>query len=521
MSTIDLIIYLGGAAMAGSFVYILWTYYKGLKDSPRELLLLFVSKILEYIAYGSANLAFVLFLSSDVGLGDISAGSYIGVWSMTITLTTMFIGSVADAIGIKKTLLTGTIILLLARIVMPFTTNIYVLTLFSFLPLGVGMAMMTPVLSVGIKKFTTAGTLSLGFGLFYTLMNVGWAGGAWVFDFIRGIVLEKGGHVQLLGFSLSAYQMIFFVGFICTVANLIIVMLMRDGVDYQTRSPVRVKKTDRSLKAGLASVKKAAVDTWKIIRVVFAEKPFWVFLFMLGLLIFVRFTFYHFHYTFPKYGLRVLGEKVKIGSIFGVLNPVMIVFLTPLFAAMFKKVRSYIMLLVGTTITSVSIFIATLPDNIFEPLMGTWFSELILSRWLNIAPEGQQPLVLALVIMVMVFTVGEAIWSPRLMQFTAEIAPKGKEGSYIALSALPFFAAKFFVGPLSGWLVATYTPEGATSYPLHYVVWLWIGGMSLISPLGLVVFHKLFSKAEHRVKMETIEASKGKNQNEEDGEPTR
>jgi len=519
MNTTDLIIYFGAAFLAGAFIYILWSYYQGLKDSPRELALLFISKIMEYIAYGSANLAFVLFLSSDVGFGDISAGSYIGVWSMSITLTTMFIGSVADAIGIKKTLLTGTLILLVARAVMPFTTNIYILTLLSFLPLGIGMAMMTPVLSVGIKKLTTPTTISLGFGLFYTLMNVGWAGGAWVFDYVREIVNANGGRVELLGISFSPYQMIFLVGFVCTIANLIFVMLMRDGVDYTNRTPAKAsRKANRSLGAGWKTVKKAAQDTWNIIRVVFVEKPFWVFLFMLGLLIFVRFTFYHFHYTFPKYGLRVLGEKVKIGSIFGVLNPVMIIFLTPLFASLFKKVRSYIMLVVGTTITSSAIFIATLPDRMFEPLMNTWFSDLILNRWLNMAPEAQQPLVLALVIMVMLFTIGEAIWSPRLMQFTAEIAPKGKEGSYIALSSLPFFAAKFFVGPLSGWLVATYTPEGAGSYPLHYMVWIWIGGMSLISPLGLVIFRKLFTKAEHRAKQENIESARKKNQNEEDGE---
>ncbi len=508
MKTTDLIIYLGGTVLAGSFLYILWSYFKGLRDSPRELLLLFLAKIMEYIAYGSANLSFVLFLSSDVGLGDISAGSYIGVWSMTITLTTMFIGSVADAIGIKKTLLIGTIILLLARIIMPFTTNIYLLTLFSFLPLGVGIAMMGPVLSVGIKKFTSPATVSLGFGLFYTLMNVGWAGGAWVFDYVRGIIGAKGGHVQLLGHSVSAYQMIFLVGFFCTVANLFFVLLMRDGVTYECKTPPKAApnsaNSGRSLKAGWDSTTKAARDTWNIIRVVFAEKPFWTFLFMLGLLIFVRFTFYHFHYTFPKYGLRVLGEKVKIGAIFGVLNPVLIVFLTPLFAAVFKNVRSYIMLLVGTTITSSAIFIALLPDRILQPLMDTWFSELILTRWLNIAPESQQPLVLGLVIMVMIFTIGEAIWSPRLMQFTAEIAPKGKEGSYIALSALPFFAAKFVVGPLSGWLVATYTPEGAASYPHHYMVWIWIGGMSFISPLGLVIFRKLFTQAEHRKEQEAL-----------------
>ena len=40
-------------------------------------------------------------------------------------------------------------------------------------------------------------------------------------------------------------------------------------------------------------------------------------------------------------------------------------------------------------------------------------------------------------------SVGEAIWSPRLYEYAAAIAPKGQEASYMALSVLPYFFAKF------------------------------------------------------------------------------
>jgi hypothetical protein len=50
-----------------------------------------------------------------------------------------------------------------------------------------------------------------------------------------------------------------------------------------------------------------------------------------------------------------------------------------------------------------------------------------------------------------------------------------KEGTYIALSYLPYFLAKMIAGPLSGWLLATYTPEGASSYPDQYMIGILIG----------------------------------------------
>ena len=80
------------------------------------------------------------------------------------------------------------------------------------------------------------------------------------------------------------------------------------------------------------------------------------------------------------------------------------------------------------------------------------------------------------------------------MQFSAEIAPAGREGTYIALSYLPFFLAKMITGPLSGWLLATYTPEGASVYPQQHMIWIWIGSMTVLSPIGLVVFRGLFMK---------------------------
>jgi len=483
--------------MAASFIYIVWHYAKNLRECPRELFLLFFTKLTEYSCYGAINLAFVLFLSADAGLGDIAAGTYIGFWSIFLTLSTMLVGSVCDALGIKKTLLYGTIILLVSRFFLPLTTNIYIVSILGFIPMAIGMALMTPVLSVGIKIFTTKETAALGFGLFYTMMNVGWAIGAWIFDTIRG---HFGEHVMInvpiLGMELSTYQIIFMTGFIFTFPDLFAILFMREGVEMTDDKGIvitpRKKEKGHLLERTMKTVKKGAKDTAVIFKGVISEKPFWIFIAMLTVLVFVKLTFYHFHYTFPKYGVRVLGEGLKIGSIFGVLNPVMIVFLTPLFATLTRKIDSYKVMLVGTFISAGAVFIAAVPAGTFEPLMGTWFGQLVFERWLDIPADLQTPIFLALVIMTAVFTVGEAIWSPRLMQFTAEIAPKGKEGSYVALSYLPYFASKMIVGPMSGWLVATYTPEGASSYPMHHYVWYWIGGTAILSPIGLVIFKKIF-----------------------------
>lgn len=505
--TVDAIIYTGIVVLALAFVYIIWSYAKGLTHAPRELFLLFFTKVTEYSAYGGINLAFTLYLSKDMGLSDLGAGTYVGVWSVVLSLFVIVVGPVCDVIGIKRTLLVGCYLLLFSRLLMPFAPEIYSASLVGFLPMAIGIAITGPVLSVGIKRFTTKETAALGFGLFYTLMNVGWAIGAWIFDKVREVVGEHSYlTVPTTGIEISSYQIIILIGFFITVPDLIAILFMRNNVEVKPDGSVVVTPEEKtvnrsgSVAAIWATVRQSAVETWQKITEVFREKPFWIFILMLTITVFVRLVFQHFHYTFPKYGIRIFGEGAKIGSIYGVLNPMMIVFLVPLFSALTRKIGSYKLMLVGTTVSAASVFIAIIPHEAFAFLNGTWVSELIFDRWLNVPADGRTPLYFTLITFIVVFTIGEAIWSPRLMQFTAEIAPKGKEGSYLSLAILPFFVAKLFAGPMSGWLVQTYTPEGLPAgpenYPKHTMVWVWIGVMALVTPIGLFAFRKLFRSAE-------------------------
>lgn len=474
------------------FLYILYSYARGLKDSPREIWILFTAKFLEYAAYGGSNMAFVLYLSKDCGLNDVSAGTYIGIWSTVMTCFSMLGGSIVDAIGVKRTLIVGMLAMLLGRLVMPFSNHLLFVTVFAFIPVAIGNAILVPVLSVGIKKFTTKESTALGFGLFYTLMNVGFAIGGYVFDKTREVYGE---HSQIdLGFIyISTYQMIFLISFLLTLPSFLFILLMRKDI----RVNLNQEKTFKSknvLNSIWFEIKKSSKDTLAIMKTVFVEKAFWTYLFMLGILVFVKLTFYHFNYTFPKYGIRVLGEGSKVGAIYGILNPVLIIFLVPLISHLTKKIKSYTMLLLGTSLSTVSIFIAALPLSFFEKLNSSFYSKLIFEDWLSLPVERQNPIILGIVLFIILFTIGEAIWSPRLMQFSAEFAPEGKEGTYIALSYLPYFLAKMIAGPMSGFLIARYVPEGASEYPEHFMVWVWIGSVTLLSPVGLFVFRKMFER---------------------------
>ncbi len=80
-------------------------------------------------------------------------------------------------------------------------------------------------------------------------------------------------------------------------------------------------------------------------------------------------------------------------------------------------------------------------------------------------------------------SIGEALWSPRLYDYTANVAPPGRVTSYMAFSKVPMFFAKVGAGPASGFLLATLcSEEGPRNTEL---MWIIVGATTLLSPLSL------------------------------------
>lgn len=573
-----------------------WGYIKGLRGHPRELWLMFFTKLTEYSAYGAASSIFVLFLQNDVlwngaPLGDSPGYLYYMIWGLVATIITMMVGAVCDTIGVKKCLLIGAVMLLISRFAMPLSQDIWIVTFFGFLPLAFGFAITGPVLKVGIKWFTTLKTATLGFGLFYTLMNIGFTVGAEIAEYFRKFHADG---IEIWGVELTTYQAIIGIGFLINIPDFIAILIMREGAEMTENGMViktpetegedvikegliasivtrRAQMTRELIKSLVATaivgvfayvLVEGQVHDWKIFndkikvgfyiwafvitigifaaggiiyalfshlgaakpgagfdRVMksvrdstegtirelkenFTDKPFWIYMAMLGILTFVRLTFYVFHVMFPTYALRVFGADFPVVSLFGTLNPAMIVFLVPLVSILTIKVRSYTMLMVGTTLSALSVFICFMPEAWALGLGDTWFGTWIFDYWVESPVGGQDPFVISLVVFIMVFTVGEAIWSPRLMQFSAEIAPRGKEGAYIALAVLPYFLGKVGATVMADILTGQYFAEGMVEFPDHEMSWLWIAIMCLISPLGMIVFKGTFNQSEKMAEAE-------------------
>ncbi|PIS47978.1 MAG: MFS transporter [Elusimicrobia bacterium CG08_land_8_20_14_0_20_51_18] len=470
-----------------------------LKGAVRELWIIFATKIMTILAYSVVNSTLVLWLSSDLGFGDKSAGVVVAAWSTALTIFTVMVGSLVDAVGIRKSLLAGFGLAAAARLVMAFFAVKWIALPFGLFPLALGEALQTPVMVAAVKRFTTTKQRSIAFSMYYSMMNVGFAVAGWTFDKVRGGLGEYGHfNVPILGFQISTYQTIILLGALFTLPNFILTWFaLRGGVEATDEGVVVKPEPEKYpgksfLEAFLLSSRSALKDWWRIFGNLWSQPTFYRFLAFFGLVVFVKLVLYHMYYTFPKYAIRELGAGAPFGQLFGTLNAVIVVILAPIIGALTQKFTAYKVVIIGTLITALSVFFMVVPPAHYQSLADGTFGHAI-AWWLNLSGPVL-PLYVSIALFTIIYSIGESFYSPRLYEYPAAIAPRGQEGSYLALSMLPYFVAKFFVGSMSGFLLDAFCPE--TGPRNSQMLWVIIGGMALLTPAGLLLARRYIQVKE-------------------------
>src|SRR5258706_13785914 len=138
-----------------------------LNGAARELWLSFVLKLLNFAAYSVTNYTIKLWLSAEFGYSDKQALGIVAVWGISMTVVTLLVGSLTDAIGLRKAFFFGIWVCIIARCVMVFSTVPWFALAFGLFPLAVGEALGTPVLVAAVRKYSTTRQRSISFSLVY------------------------------------------------------------------------------------------------------------------------------------------------------------------------------------------------------------------------------------------------------------------------------------------------------------------------------------------------------------------
>jgi len=456
--------------------------FKVLRTASKDFWLVNILNFLDGMAYFSMMNVFSLYLTRNCGFSDFDSGKWIGIWSLLITAFVFGIGSICDAIGIKKTFGIGVVLLLGSRLaygLVPLfvkdSATLQGIIILLMITLSFGTAIMGPVMSAAIRRFTTPENRSTGFNIWYLLMNVGAIlSGFAVTDGLRGLFGDVNGNLAIMLFGATMN----IISFIC-------IMFINEN-NYADKSEIVTEKSDkRPIKIFL--------EVWK-------EKAFQKLVVFLVLTLGVRLIFTHQFLVMPKYYTRVMQGDFELGFA-NSINPIIIVAGLILFIPLLNRFKTFNLVVLGMSISATSLLFMAAPIQWIFSLPGIH--------------NYDQAYTFIIYAQIIVFAVGELIFSPRFTEYTAMIAPKDKVASYMALSVLPTFISKPINGFLSGILISSYSYEGIrakidtgnlTYQSSPEFMWFVYLIPAIISPLAVIMM-KNYINRDHEEKSEAPSAA--------------
>jgi proton-dependent oligopeptide transporter, POT family len=183
------------------------------------------------------------------------------------------------------------------------------------------------------------------------------------------------------------------------------------------------------------------------------------FLFFIFMLLPVRTLFAHQWLTMPAYILRSYPTEVgdKMEWLVNWINPLIIFVGVPLATALTGRFHVYTMMIIGSLVSAAPTYLLC-----FGPDLGLLITYFVL------------------------FSIGEALWSARFLEYASELAPPGRVAQYMGLAQVPWLLAKGTTGLYSGYLLATYCPSDTPPDQLHTgTLWLIYATIAMTSPIGL------------------------------------
>lgn len=458
--------------------------FKVLKDNPREYWGMQIVNVVDCAWYFAFITIATVLLSeghswvfkhpnnlAGIGMSDKEAGYVMTVFSSAIVICLVFTGLVIDVLGIRKSLmwtmrLKVWLSLILGAIAMcePFPYRGIVVTAI-FLIMAPLAAMMQSFFQVGNKRYSSKRSRGASFNLWYVCMNAGAVLGTPLVDYFR-LKLEIGTNS------------IVFLGVVTALACLAVMHFMVRN-EHQVYGPEEKPDESPEPKQG----KKAFREMNGILRTMMTHDVFWRFTALMVATLGVRAVYVYMYMLMPKYWLRVIGPDAKIGLL-NTINPILIVTGLIAFIPIANKFNPFKQLVFGAIASSMSLFVLTLPWH--------WFGSTM--------PSGYYTLAIASMVLV---SIGEIFWSPKLYEYISAIAPKGQDATYLGMSTMPWFVAKLVVSALSGHMLTRWCPEGigtrisAGNLPFWdspEAMWLVLGIWALSGPLIALFFEKWLTK---------------------------
>ncbi|MCF8235488.1 MAG: MFS transporter [Bacteroidales bacterium] len=388
-------------------------FAKTIREFPRTFWTANTMELFERWAWYGIFIILPLYLTGSIddgalGFSQNQKGILMGTVTGILYFLPLFTGAIADRYGYKKVLVISYIILSIGYLSLGYVssyTSVYLV--FLFVALGAGL--FKPVISATVAKTSEGKNSSLGFGIFYMIVNIG--------AFVGPIVASQSREIS--------WKYPFMISAVAILINLILVLVFY-------KEPPR-EKDDTPLGASMIKILKniwVAISDLKFLVFLIIIVGFWTMYNQLffSLPVFIEqwvntSAMYEAIHSFWPW----LAEKA--GTPQQTINPEMIVNIDALYIVLFQVLISSLIMKYKPINTIIAGFL------ISSIGIGLWF----------ITQNG-----FYLFMTIFIFAIGEMSSSPRVIEYIGKIAPKDKVALYMGAYYLPFSIGNILAGIISG-----------------------------------------------------------------------
>ncbi len=372
-----------------------------------------VIELFERWAWYGFYMAFALYLvnSKDtgaLGFSQAEKGIIMGTGSMLLYFLPLFTGAVADKLGYRRMLFLAFALYFSGYyMIMRFDTFGWIF--FAFLWTCTGGAFFKPIISAMIARHTDAETSSIGFGIFYMMVNIG----GFIGPFIAGIILNK------------SWDYVFYMSMAAIALNVLLtVFFFHDPVVREERKTAAEGIIQAFRNIGMTLV------NWKYLLFLVIMSLFWT-------------AFNQLYYSFPVFVDQWADTATVFRGIHRVFPWLADAIGTPegtISAVTFSSMDSFFIILFQLM---VSAFVMR-----YRPLLAMMGGITVLAGGLGLMFSFQSGWLILLGILV--FGLGEMASSPKFTEYIGRIAPEDKKALYMGTSFLPIAGGHQLAGWLSG-----------------------------------------------------------------------
>jgi proton-dependent oligopeptide transporter, POT family len=442
---------------------------------PRSFWTANVTELFERGAYYSMA-SFVVIYLGQLGFGD--------TWPSTLNSWLWFLvyflpvlsGTIADIVGFKRSLLVAFVLLAVGYFCMGYPVwlggaaltkeigdeltagpSIAVPILAAIFLIGLGGSVIKPCISGTVQKTAgAAGRATLGFGIFYMVINIGSLFGRGAAYFVR---------------TSTSLSFIFAVAMACSViAFFVVLFVYRDP-----ETEVGFVKDDRPKK----SVGQKLAD----IVLVLGNIRFTLFILASAGFFFIYNQVYN---VLPLYVKKVV-ETDPAMDIYTAANPLVIVCFQLLITHAFGKLPPIKSIIVGIVVIGVAMAL-----NLVPIFLSGGVRSVSLENWI---PIGS----IFIVLTVALIAFGELFTSARTYEYIGALAPKGQEGLFLGWANIPMAIGSLLGGPVGAVIFNKIMCHGSTKLESGLLEldpkwnaagWLLLAGIGLASAVGMLMYNR-------------------------------